>query len=82
MKHSGPEVADLLSRSYRGEIRGHSLFAALIDHFEPAIAAKLTVLAELEREMATALGPVLERFGVDVGDVSGEVQPGARSRDL
>lgn len=59
----------LLAWSYRGEVRGEALFAALATTFaSDGRSGELEVLRDLEHGMAAALRPLLERDGVDGGD--------------
>jgi hypothetical protein len=68
MGHS-ESFTKLLAWAYRGEVSGQELFAGLAATFtDHDHRAKLDALAALEREMAQALEPVLERYGVDRGD--------------
>lgn len=64
-----PTFAKLLAWSYRGEVSGEALFAALAEAFgDDTSRSKLKELADLERAMAQALAPLLARYRVDGGD--------------
>ena len=62
------EFAKLLTWAYRGEISGEVLFETLAEAFGGAHRVKLALLRDLEREMSTALAPLLSRYGVTGGD--------------
>jgi hypothetical protein len=58
-------LAVLWVKAYQGEVLGEALFGRLADQMDDEDhAAKMRVLAELERRTKEAIGPVLERAGL------------------
>jgi hypothetical protein len=63
------EFARLLVWAYRGEVQGEAMFDALAGAWAVEGRGRdLLVLAELERQMALALVPLLRRYALDGGD--------------
>jgi len=64
------EVGKLLSWAYRGEVSGETLFERLATHFTPiGRDVQMRRLADLERAMGSALGPLLDERGLTGGDL-------------
>ncbi len=61
-------LAELWVRAYQGEVLGELLFGGLADRLDdPDHAAKMRVLATLERRTKEAAAPALERAGIPTG---------------
>jgi hypothetical protein len=80
--HTGPEplfspdegLNELWVKAYQGEVLGEILFGGIADHLtDPDQAAKMRVLATLERRTKEAAAPALERAGITT-DPDPEVQ--------
>ena len=58
-------LAELWVKAYQGEVLGELLFGGIADRLtDPAQAAKMRVLATLERRTKEAAAPALERAGL------------------
>jgi hypothetical protein len=58
-------LAELWVRAYQGEVLGELLFGGIAEHLDdPDQAAKMRVLASLERRTKEATAPALERAGI------------------
>jgi hypothetical protein len=58
-------VAELWVRAYQGEVLGEALFGRIADRLgDPGRAAKMRVLATLERRTREAIVPAMERAGL------------------
>jgi hypothetical protein len=58
-------IAELWVKAYQGEVLGEAFFGRIADGLEdPARAAKVRVLATLERRTKEAIAPSLERAGL------------------
>jgi hypothetical protein len=58
-------LAELWTKAYQGEVLGELLFGAIAEHLDdPDQAAKMRVLAKMERRTKEAAAPALERAGI------------------
>ncbi len=73
-------IAELWVKAYQGEVLGELLFGGIADQLDdPDQAAKMRVLATLERRTKEAAAPALERAGLSTDPDPGWRQPPRRS---